>query len=131
MIEILVFEQIGSGKVAEIRRIRSGWPGASKECGIRHLQPQRGPSAGGVAGEQASAGLGVHAVFLLEVRDQLFGQSLAPGAVIGRVGKLVRSAGTLLVEHHVNHLGQLAFRHPFRIIRSHKLDIVIRTGEAV
>src|SRR5262249_42681202 len=48
-----------------------------------------------------------------EMRDELFGQSLSPRAVVDRVGEFVMAGRERAVQKDVNHLGAFALAHLF------------------
>ena len=98
-------------EVVEIAGVGRGGPGAAEQFGIVHLQPQRRPAAGGVSGQQAARGLGVHAVLAFQVGDQLGRQRLAPRPVVDAVDELARAGGARLVDPHPDHRRRLARLH--------------------
>src|SRR6185437_15604789 len=65
--------QVHAGEVVEVAWVGRGGPGAAEDLRIARLQPQRGPAAGGVALQEAAAGLRIHAIGLFQLRDQLGG----------------------------------------------------------
>src|SRR5262249_51046345 len=110
--------QIRPGKVAEIRWIGGRRPCSSKDIGIGHAQPKRRPATRGVPRDKAPLRPRHHSVVLFQIRDELFGQRRAPGAIIDRVGKLMSSCGTALIQKHENHRRYAALIQQRRELRS-------------
>src|SRR5262249_33370368 len=60
-------------------------PGAAEEFGMKHLQGQRFPPAGGASGENARIGLANDAELFLQVGNQFGHDRVAVGAIVGGV----------------------------------------------
>src|SRR5262245_31151114 len=70
-----------------------------------------------MAGQETRVSFVDQAEAFFEMRDELFGQRLPPRAVVDRIGELVMSGRERAVQKDVNHLGALAFPHPFDELR--------------
>src|SRR5262245_60971275 len=64
-----------------------------------------------MAGQKTRVSFVSQAESLFEMRDELFGQRLSPGAVVDRVGEFVMAGWERAVQVNVNHLDALILTH--------------------
>ena len=103
--------EVDAQEVVVIAGVGRGGPSAAEQFWIGHQQPQHGPAAGGVSGQQAAGGLGVHAVLTFQVGDQFGRQRLGPRPIVDAVDELTRAGGARLVDSHPDHRRRLARFH--------------------